>query len=203
MRAAPRPLALLALLALGGCANPPTTADERVVLLPGADGVTGVVVVERAGETLTLDTPYAAASSGAGGAALRAGTADPEATRHRFAHALAALPVAPATFIVHFLFAQDELTEESRRAIVPVLNEVATRPAPDVTVIGHADQVGAERINEALALRRAERVRELLVGRGVPAENIVVIGRGSREPLVRGGDGAAEARNRRVEITVR
>ena len=36
-----------------------------------------------------------------------------------------------------------------------------------------------------------------------PPENIVVVGRGKREPIVPTADGVAEARNRRVEILVR
>jgi outer membrane protein OmpA-like peptidoglycan-associated protein len=46
-------------------------------------------------------------------------------------------------------------------------------------------------------------VKELLVQRGVRAERIVAVGRGSREPAVRAAEGVAEARNRRVEISVR
>jgi OOP family OmpA-OmpF porin len=64
-------------------------------------------------------------------------------------------------------------------------------------------QAGSERVNATLAMRRAERVKELLVQRGVRAERIVAVGRGSREPAVRAAEGVAEARNRRLGISVR
>jgi outer membrane protein OmpA-like peptidoglycan-associated protein len=43
----------------------------------------------------------------------------------------------------------------------------------------------------------------MLVQRGVRPDRIIAVGRGSREPAVRAPEGIAEARNRRVEISVR
>ena len=175
---------------------------DRVILLPGSDGSTGAVDVRQGGRSAVLDAPYASGGAGSDGA-LEVGQADPETTRAQFAGALAALPPAPGSYTVYFVFGQDELTEESRKAIAPMLEDMTRRPAPEITVTGHADQVGAERINDALSQRRAERVKEMLVQRGIPAERITAAGRGSREPLVRGTEGTAEARNRRVEISIR
>jgi OOP family OmpA-OmpF porin len=196
-------LALVALLA--GCATEPqvgTVSRDRVVLLPGSDGATGAVEVRQGSHAAVLDRGYAAASAGSDGA-LQVGQADPASTRAEFAAALSALPPAPLSFVVYFTFGQDELTEESRKALAPILEDVARRPAPEITVTGHADQVGAERINDALSQRRAERVRDMLVQRGIPASRITAAGRGAREPLVRGTEGIAEARNRRAEISIR
>jgi outer membrane protein OmpA-like peptidoglycan-associated protein len=46
-------------------------------------------------------------------------------------------------------------------------------------------------------------VRRALLARGIPAQDVSVVGRGEREPLVATGDNVAEPRNRRVEIYVR
>ena len=46
-------------------------------------------------------------------------------------------------------------------------------------------------------------MRDALIARGIPAEDIVAEGRGKRDPLVATGEGVSEARNRRVEIIVR
>ena len=46
-------------------------------------------------------------------------------------------------------------------------------------------------------------VRKALVARGIAPQNIVVVGRGKREPIVATADDVAEPRNRRVEILVR
>ncbi len=203
MTARAGPLLMTALLV--ACASePPQPASvpaDRVVLLPSSDGQTGAVVIRQRGEEAVLDTPYATARAGAGGS-IEVATSDAAAVRSEFASALQALPPAPTSFIVYFVFGQAELTDESRKSIASVLQDVARRPAAEITVVGHTDQVGAERVNDALSLKRAERVKEMLVQLGVPAERIVIAGRGAREPLVRVTAGV-EPRNRRAEISVR
>jgi outer membrane protein OmpA-like peptidoglycan-associated protein len=84
-----------------------------------------------------------------------------------------------------------------------ILVAIAARPAPELTVAGHTDALGSDQYNDALSLRRAERVRTLLIGRGIAPGSIVAVGRGKREPRVPTPVGVAEPRNRRVEITVR
>lgn len=200
-------VALVGLLA--ACASPPEAPPpqprvptDRVVLLPGADGTTGAVVVRRGDQQTVLDKAYAAARS-AGDGRLEVGQADTEATRKEFAAVLQALPAAPVSFIVYFILGQDELTEESRKAFEPVLQDFARRPAAEIAVIGHTDQTGTDKVNDPLSHKRAERVRDMLVQRGVPTERIGTAGRGSRDPLDRGSGPAADARNRRVEINLR
>jgi outer membrane protein OmpA-like peptidoglycan-associated protein len=192
--------------ALAGCAQPPlhtdTGAGERVVLLPGSDGATGALLVRQGDSEARLDSPYASAGRSAEGQ-LAVTQTDSAAVQAEFGELLGALPPAPVSHVVYFVLGQDELTEESRKELAPILEDIAKRPAPEIAAIGHADQTGPERVNETLAMRRAERVRDLLVQRGVPATRIEVVGRGSREPAIRAAQGVAEARNRRVEISVR
>jgi outer membrane protein OmpA-like peptidoglycan-associated protein len=70
-------------------------------------------------------------------------------------------------------------------------------------VIGHTDTVGGLSYNDRLSLARAERLREMMVELGIPAERIQAAGRGKREPLVPTEENVSEPRNRRVEISVR
>ena len=77
------------------------------------------------------------------------------------------------------------------------------RPAPEVVLIGHSDRVGKLEDNDRLSLRRAEAMRKALIEVGVAGTAIDVAGRGEREPLVATADDVAEARNRRVEISIR
>lgn len=181
---------------------PPPARDDVVVLLPGPDGRTGAVTVVHAGQQLTLDQPYATANVKQQGR-LDAGRATAEEARQHFGPALAALPPRPMTFRLHFLGDSDELTPESKLEIPKLLAEIAARPDPEVVVVGHTDRQGGLEYNDALSLRRAERVRGDLVQRGISRETIQIAGRGEREPLVPTEDEVVEPRNRRVEITVR
>jgi len=178
------------------------TRDDLVVLLPGRDGKVGAVVVQEGGRETVLNTAYASAQTGAGGR-LEPGQASPDQVRAIFGDALAAEPPRPVTFILYFVEATDQFTPESQALVDQIMVAIASRPAPELTVAGHTDAVGTDQYNDTLSLRRAERVRALLITRGIAPDNIRAIGRGKREPRVPTPDGVAEPRNRRVEITVR
>lgn len=135
----------------------------------------------------------------------KAGPADIDAAtlRGRFTKALEAQPLPPKRFVLYFIEGGDTLTAESQAQVNAILEEIKARPAPDLSVIGHTDRVGSVTANDQLALKRAASVREMLVKRGIDAEEIQASGRGEREPLVPTADEVAEPRNRRVEILVR
>jgi outer membrane protein OmpA-like peptidoglycan-associated protein len=193
-------LAACTLLLLVGCAKP--ARDDLYVLMPDPEGKTGALSVESGGQQAVLDRPYAAARVTELGR-VAAGAVTEQEARRTFAAALEAQPARPSSFILHFLEGRDELTPDSRQLLDRIVDEIARRPAPEIGVIGHTDRVGAVPYNDALSLRRAERVRDELVKVGIAADRIRVAGRGEREPLVPTPDEVAEPRNRRVEINVR
>jgi len=149
-----------------------------------------------------LDTPRASAKITEEGR-IETGTATPEEVQQAFGAALAAQPPRPASFLLYFLEGKDELTSDSQVELQRILAEIARRPSPEIVVIGHTDRVGTVPFNDALSLRRAQKVRDDLVKLGIPADRIQVAGRGEREPLVPTEDEVAEPKNRRVEISVR
>jgi outer membrane protein OmpA-like peptidoglycan-associated protein len=189
--------ALLLAALLGACATPQGT----VVLLPDGQGKDTAVSVMQDGGELLLDKPYAAATLSSRGP--QPATSSAEQVQARFGAALAARPLPPTQFTLYFVEGKDEFTPESKREFDSVFTEIAKRPLPDLLVIGHTDKVGNDAFNDTLSRQRAEVVRKALVARGIAADNIVIVGRGKREPVVATADGVAEARNRRVEILVR
>jgi OmpA-OmpF porin, OOP family len=71
-------------------------------------------------------------------------------------------------------------------------------------VSGHTDTSGSAAHNKELSLKRAEVIVKELVTRGVPSNEIVAVGKGPEEPLVKPDDTPAKkARNRRYEVRVR
>ena len=177
----------------------PGTPNETVVVLPGPDGKTGTVVVQRGDSRQVLDQPYAASRTGE---AEVARLSDAE-VRENFGAALQALPARPTAFVLYFITGTDELTPESKAELQNVLAALKDRPLPDVLVIGHTDTVGDAAGNDRLSAQRAETVKGFLVDIGIPAARITTAGRGERELLIRTADEVDEPRNRRVEINVR
>jgi len=191
---------ILALMAWS-CAAP-RIGEETVVVLPGPDGKTGAVVVQREGAQQVLDQPYAANVVRSDGRLEGARLTEQEVNQ-RFGATLAALPARPTAFLLYFLTAKDELAPESTSELDNVLADMKGRPVPDIVVIGHTDTVGTAEANDKLSMQRAERVKGFLTGIGIPSDRIRTAGRGERELLVPTGDNVDEPRNRRVEINVR
>lgn len=175
--------------------------SERVVLLPSADGHPGAVVVRDASGEQLINKPYT-------GTVRRFGSNSPtessaEEIRDRFAAALAAQPVRPTTYLLYFQVGGNQLTESSLADFERIRKEVGERAASEIVVIGHTDRVGPAEGNDALSKRRADAIREQLIGTGVSPTKIEAIGRGERDPLVPTADDVDEPKNRRVEIIVR
>lgn len=105
-------------------------------------------------------------------------------------------------FIVYFGFNQDNLTERARETLDAVVAGVRTLGATALSVVGHADTVGSANYNQALSERRARRVANALVDRGVPAGAMTLAGRGESDLARATGDNVREALNRRVEIAL-
>lgn len=90
-------------------------------------------------------------------------------------------------------------------AMLPFLREMASamrrHPTASLRVEGHADKRGSDELNDALANRRAESVARIFTDSlGIPAQRMIVLSFGKRQPLVVGDSPKAHARNRRVEL---
>jgi outer membrane protein OmpA-like peptidoglycan-associated protein len=95
----------------------------------------------------------------------------------------------------------DPVTERAMAEAASILKRC---PGSRVTVEGHANMDGERNgfNNLDLSQRRAERVREELIGRGIDAGQLEVKGYGIERPLVPHGEPEARVKNRRVQFTV-
>ncbi len=72
------------------------------------------------------------------------------------------------------------LGQQAFRQLQELLREEGN---PAITLIGHTDERGSDAHNDALSLRRAQRVAELLVAAGYAPDRIRAEGRGKRQPF--------------------
>ncbi len=177
-------------------------ADWSLVMR-GEDGHVGAVELGgKDGEQTLLD------KAGAAGFVHEKGDSrDAELTRRENEKvakgAISLLPEPAATFTVYFESGSSRLSEEAEATLSEAAADALDRPAPDVEILGFADRAGDDRTNLRLSEARAEAVRAVLSGLDVPDDAFLVYARGEALPLVSTGDGVAERRNRRVEVTVR
>jgi len=202
------PLLVAAALAAGcGVPPPPPPAappSDLVVLVPDPeDGRLGSAVVRAQGGAVELTTAGDATRVAPGQAPSTPSTLAPDDIQRIFGDALGARPLPPRQFLLYFQPGSDDLTPASQAELPTIVAFVRDRPVPDVSVIGHTDTTGAPESNTALGLQRAALVGNQLVAAGVPAAQIEVTSHGEANLLVPTADNVAEARNRRVEVTVR
>ena len=196
-------LVVAAAFIAAGCACAPGITPALFVVVPAADGHIGKIVVRaNGGDTAVIDTAYGAQRLRPDGK-VEASTLSAAEVSATFGTTMAALPGRPMSYTLYFLEGKDELTQESTVELDKVFSELKRRPLPDIVVIGHTDTVGGLEYNDRLSRARADRLREMMVGLGIPPDRITAAGRGKRELLVPTEDNVSEARNRRVEINVR
>jgi outer membrane protein OmpA-like peptidoglycan-associated protein len=71
-------------------------------------------------------------------------------------------------------------------------------------VSGHTDSTGKPAANKELSRKRAAKIVSELVKKGIPKKEIIAVGKGSSQPLVKPDDTPEKkAKNRRYEIRVR
>ncbi|MEN9660027.1 MAG: hypothetical protein RL571_3492 [Pseudomonadota bacterium] len=184
---------MLALL-LQACAS-----ESYIVLLENPDGHTGAVTVsgekgkqliKKAGDGALLDGSQAPAPVA------------PDKVREDFGEAMAARPKVPKRFILYFQI-DTTLTAESEGQLPTIIAEAASRPAVDISVVGHTDTMGKADENAALALVRATLVANLLKEKGLKYHNMTIESHGERNLLILTPDEVYEPKNRRVEVSVR
>ena len=104
---------------------------------------------------------------------------------------------------LYFLLDQTVFTPESLRRSETIYREVLERNSSAITIVGHTDTAASNEYNDALSRRRAEKVRQDLVERGVSADVIEISSHGEYKLEVATPDETVEVRNRRVEIHAR
>ncbi|APW38616.1 hypothetical protein RD110_16590 [Rhodoferax koreense] len=179
---------------------PPAPPRSYLVLLENDDGTTGKVIYTGAAGAVELNQSHHAVALKD---SAQRYTIDAQQLSRDTDAAVRAQPRPPKSFQLYYDIGDTRINKASAALLAQIQAEVRSRPAPDISVIGHTDTVGSAASNEVLSLRRAEQVSQLLKAATAEAVNVDVTSHGERNPLVPTPDNTPEPRNRRVEVTVR
>jgi outer membrane protein OmpA-like peptidoglycan-associated protein len=127
-----------------------------------------------------------------------------------------AAPAAPRSVSVSFesepLFGFDKsvITADGKSRLDELISSLGGVDIESISVVGHADRIGAKAYNQKLSERRAAAVNKYLSNKGIPTDRIHTEGRGQSEPV--SGDACNKVRgkklivclqpDRRVEVNV-
>jgi outer membrane protein OmpA-like peptidoglycan-associated protein len=203
-------IALFVTLALG-CASvrgPYTTKRDKTKKGAGIGAAAGAAAAILKGER-EADEILAGAAVGA---AVGAGVG---VYMDRQEERLARIPgttperVSEDVLLVHFdsdvLFDIDSasLDSEGRTTLDQVADVLLEYPKTAVVLQGHTDSTGSEEHNFALSQRRAEAVRNFLVGQAIDSSRISAVGHGESYPRADNDTAAGRQLNRRVDMLLK
>jgi OOP family OmpA-OmpF porin len=104
---------------------------------------------------------------------------------------------------VNFKFNSDKLNSEAKMALDQMVTDQNHYKRFFVAVEGFTDKVGSADYNAALSRRRADAVVEYLVAQhDIPIYRIHMVGLGESKPVEDARSKSANAKNRRVEVTL-
>ena len=110
-----------------------------------------------------------------------------------------------------FAFDKSVLKPEGRKMLDGLALELNGATYNVITATGHTDRFGSNEYNQRLSERRANAVKDYLVGRDIQASRISADGKGETQPVTKAGDclGAKSAKivaclqpDRRVDVEV-
>ena len=183
---------------LAGCAR------SSLTLMPGEAGAkTGAVAVldPVTGEDVAI---VDRANSRTRVKGAKAHTHSFSRVSKRDAALLEGLPYPPSRFILYFREGTSDLLPSSQPIFEAIFTDVKARgDGVDVQIEGHTDTLGSDVDNDALSVRRAQEVLELLAARGIDPSVARAVGRGERDLREPTEDGVRSLANRRVEVVVR
>lgn len=110
---------------------------------------------------------------------------------------------ATLTENIRFGYASAELTPTSRLALDEIAVEMkkTAHSYGKVRILGFTDSSGHSDRNQKLSQARAEKAKDYLISRGVPAEKIEALGRGPMDSITNGSS-TRQARARRVDFQI-
>ena len=98
---------------------------------------------------------------------------------------------------VFFAYDSTELTDEARAILQKNVDYLKRWTSTKVLVEGHADSRGTNEYNLALGERRADAVRDYVVGLGLPEDRITIVSKGEEQPVCREENESCWQKNRR------
>ncbi|MDO5073627.1 ompA family protein [Neisseria animaloris] len=208
-----KPLTVLTMsgvLALAGCVTDPTTGQPRAskTAIYGLGGATvcGIIGALTHGGKGARNSALACGAVGAGIGGymdyqekkLRESLANTDVEVQRQGNQIKLVMPENVTFATN----SSALSGNAMDALSKAAQTLVQYPDTTLTVAGHTDNTGNDRINEPLSRRRAQSVADYLNQRGVAASRLSTIGYGSRQPIAGNDTVEGRAKNRRVEILI-
>lgn len=103
---------------------------------------------------------------------------------------------------VYFKTDEHTLDFEDLSALNALYDKLSDNTEMNIEIAAHTDNIGNDAYNMRLSQRRANSVRQYLIGKGISSSRIISKGYGEKEPVATNDTEEGRAKNRRVEVRV-
>ena len=103
---------------------------------------------------------------------------------------------------VLFSFGKADLSAGAVRNLDKITGFLEKHPDRNLLIEGHTDSIGSDEFNQALSQKRADAVKEALVGKGIVPDRIATKGYGKKFPVAGNDTESGRQMNRRVEVVI-
>ena len=103
---------------------------------------------------------------------------------------------------IQFETGKATIKSASHKLLNDIADQFISNPEYKIEIQGHTDNVGSAELNQTLSEKRANAVKDYLVGRGVAATRMTANGYGLTQPVADNATAAGRAKNRRVEFLI-
>ena len=104
--------------------------------------------------------------------------------------------------MVFFDYDMSDIRDDAEATLRSKVDILRASPQVQIRIEGHADERGSTEYNMALGNRRAEAIRQFLVGFGLAENRFEIVSFGEGRPLQQGSTESAWARNRRGQFVI-
>jgi peptidoglycan-associated lipoprotein len=101
---------------------------------------------------------------------------------------------------INFDYDKSALSSQAKKILSSNAEWIKANAKVNVQIEGHCDSRGSIEYNLSLGERRAQSVKNYLVGMGIPAARLAVISYGEEKPLMQGETEDAYTKNRRANF---
>ncbi len=105
-----------------------------------------------------------------------------------------------ASLHINFATGSNAVDAEGRVRINDFADIMKNNPHYKATITGHTDSVGSKASNQKLSVKRAAKVKDMLVRQGIAAKRLIVKGKGETSPVANNATVEGRVENRRIQI---
>lgn len=103
---------------------------------------------------------------------------------------------------IKFVFDKTDIVKGTAKELINVITFMKRNKGVIIEIAGHTDERGQENYNIKLSQKRSEKVKEMMVKKGISADRIMTTGYGESAPIDVNSNDKGRQKNRRVEFRI-